>query len=382
DGNVIILYRRTKEYMPANYEEIIDTINEGIEFVELVEPDEIISENGKLKSILLNKTELVEQEDGKRPKPITISGSEFKVPVDSVIFAIGQENDFNFLKKHEYKNQQIPYTKYENIFIGGDAVRGAASAIKAVADGKKTAYEIIKKLNPKFKQERFEVDKKISYVDLKIKRAKREFAIEINSTPLDNRNNFELVSETYSEEQAKKEADRCLLCDELCDVCVSVCPNLANQGYWIEPFSVDLMKIVVENDKDNVVFDTKFEISQARQTYNIADWCNECGNCATFCPTNGKPYLDKPKVHLSQNSFDESPWGYIIEQNGDNKIIKYKNNGKLHTLIIEKNNLLFENDEVNAKFDKKLNLLNYELFNNVNEIKFSEMALMFVISHI
>ena len=382
DGKVIVLYRRTIEYMPAHYQEIIDTIEEGIEFVELVEPEKIISENGHLKSILLNKTELIDQGNGKRPKPVTVKGSEFEIPLDSLIFAIGQENDFDFLNENDYKNKNIPFTKYDNIFIGGDAVRGAASAIKAVADGKKTAFEIIKKLNPEFKPERFEIDKKISYVDLKVKRAKREFAVGINATPLKNRDNFELVSETYSNEQAKQEADRCLLCDELCDVCVSVCPNLANQGFWIQPFSADLMKIVVENGNINVVFDTTFEITQNRQTYNIADWCNECGNCATFCPTSGNPYLDKPKVHLNQKSFDESPWGYIFENNGNEKIIKYKNNEKLYVLIIKNDVLLFENDEIKAKFDKNFNLLEYEVLNNAKEIKFTEMAQMFVLSHI
>jgi len=131
-----------------------------------------------------------------------------------------------------------------------------------------------------------------------------------------------------------------------------------------------------------LVFDTTFEITQNRQTYNIADWCNECGNCATFCPTSGNPYLDKPKVHLNQKSFDESPWGYIFENNGNEKIIKYKNNEKLYVLIIKNDVLLFENDEIKAKFDKNFNLLEYEVLNNAKEIKFTEMAQMFVLSHI
>ncbi len=383
DGKVLILYRRTKEYMPAHYHEIMDTLEEGIEIIELVEPEKIIAENGKLTAIELSRTKLIEQKSADRPKPVKINGSEFEIELDTLIAAIGQQNDFDFLKEQEYKNRQIPYTKYDNIFIGGDAVRGAASAIKAIADGKKTAYEIIKKLNPQFKPEKFEVEKKTTFRDLKIKRATRIFAVEIESTPVNKRDNFDLFSKTYTDEQAKQEAARCLLCDELCDVCVSVCPNLANQGYWIEPFSVDLQKIIIDNSgKEQIVFDTKFEITQKRQTYNIADWCNECGNCATFCPTAGKPYLDKPKIHLSQKSFDQSPWGFKIEKIKNKKIVTYKQEQKLHILSIENNILTYKNNQIEATFDKKFNLLDYKLLEKTKEINFRTMAQMFVVSHI
>ena len=382
DGKVIIFYRRTKKYMPAHYHEIIDTIAEGIEIMELTVPDEIITENGRVKAMKVFKTKLVAQEAGKRPKPVVIDDSAFEVPIDAVIPAIGQLNDFDFIDEKNYKKQPIPFTKLENIFIGGDAVRGAASAIKAIADGKNTAFEIIRRLNPDFKPVKFKTDKKVSYSELKIKKATRVFSVEQNELPLDKRNNFDIVTETYTDAQAKAEADRCLLCDELCDVCISVCPNLANQGYWIDPFSVDLQKITIENGETQVVFDALFEITQKRQTYNIADWCNECGNCATFCPTAGKPYIDKPKVHLSKQSFDESPWGYLIVKENDKKTVLYKDFSGLHKLVLDKEFMIYSNENIVAKFDKKLQIIDYEIVKQLHEIKFDTMAKMFVISHI
>ncbi len=382
DGKVVILYRRTKEYMPAHYHEIIDTLEEGIELMELIVPEEVITENNKVKALKLYRTKLVPQGRGKRPKPERVEGSEFELPFDTVIPAIGQLNNFDFLNEKDYKKQPIPFTKIENIFIGGDAVRGAASAIKAIADGKNTAYEIIRRKNPNFKPVKFKVDKKISYSELKVKKATRIFEVKNDELPLSERDNFNIVTKTYTDEQAKAEADRCLLCDELCDVCISVCPNLANQGYWVTPFTADLQKITIQNGKAEIVADRKFQITQSRQTYNIADWCNECGNCATFCPTAGKPYLDKPKIHLSQQSFDESPSGYRVFLENDKKTVVFKDNDNLHKLVIDDDFMIYSNENIVAKIDKNLQINDFEIIKPSHEIKFDTMAQMFIISHI
>jgi putative selenate reductase len=382
NGKVTILYRRTKDFMPAHYHEIIDTLNEGIEILECVEPEKFITENNKLKSVVLYKTKLIHNKNQKRPQPMRINESRFEMNFDTIIPAIGQKNNFNFLDEDSFKKQKIPFTKYENIFIGGDAVRGAASAIKAIADGKNTAYEIIRRKNPDFKPQKLKINKKISYDELKIKKATRIYQTKTPQLDLNNRNNFDIVNQTYSDEQAKNEADRCLLCDELCDVCISVCPNLANQGYWVEPFSVILPKIIIQDKKTKIIQDKKFEIKQNRQTYNIADWCNECGNCQTFCPTAGKPYLDKPKIHISQKSFDQSPYGYKIEKQNKKIIVKYKDKEMIRKLTIENNTLFYTDKYINAKLDTKFNILEFNILEKKDEIKFDKTAEMFVISHI
>lgn len=382
DGEVVILYRRSKEFMPAHYEEIMDTIKEGVEIMELVEPDEVITDGRKVTGIKLYKTELVQQKNGGRPRPVRVPESGFELELDALIPAIGQVNDFDFLDKNDFVNREIPFTRHENIFIGGDAVRGAASAIKAIADGKKTAFEIIKRKNPDFIPDKFYFDKDVSISDLKVKKAKRVKPVEQEEISLEKRNGFDLISRTYTPEQAKAEADRCLLCDKLCDVCVSVCPNLANQSYEIEPFSVKLDKITIVGQRQTLVFDQKMKIKQNRQTYNIADWCNECGNCATFCPTSGKPYLDKPKVHLSQESFNQSPNGYFIEKQKKNKIIKYKDGFNIHKLIVGKGVIEYENEKTKVDFDENFKVLDFKIKKVESEILLRTAFDMYVISKI
>ena len=382
NGKVFIFYRRTKEQMPADYEEIMEALEEGISLVEKVEPEQIITDGVKVTGIELFRTKLVDSKDGKRPRPVRIPESGFTIKLDAIIPAIGQENDFDFIKENDFKRREIPFTRFENIFIGGDAVRGAASAIKAIADGKKTAFEIIKRKNSDFTPELFKLQKDVSVAELKVKKATRIKAINTDETSLDDRDDFNLVSKTYTAEQAKAEADRCLLCDEICDVCVSVCPNLANQAFEIEPFAVNMDKITIFGQRQTLVFDKKMEITQKRQTYNIADWCNECGNCATFCPTSGKPYLDKPKVHLSADSFNQSPHGYMVEQQKDYKCVKFKDGYFVHRLKIGDGFITYENEKIKVDFDENFKVLDFHIKKVEAEITLTTAFDMYVISHI
>ncbi|MBN2893832.1 MAG: putative selenate reductase subunit YgfK [Bacteroidales bacterium] len=382
DGEVYIFYRRTKEFMPADYKEMLETVEEGVKIIELVDPEEVITDGRKVTGLKLIRTQLVRDENGGRPRPVNIPGSSFEMEIDAVIPALGQENDFMFLHEKDYRKREIPFTRFDNIFIGGDAVRGAASAIKAISDGKKTAYEIIKRKNPDFEPEKFKFKKEVSVAELKVKKATRIEPVLQEETPLSERDNFKLISKTYTAEQAKAEADRCLLCDEICDVCVSVCPNLANQSYNVEPLCVNLEKITIIGQRQTLVFDQKMEITQNRQTYNIADWCNECGNCATFCPTSGKPYLDKPKVHLTKDSFSQSPFGYFIENNDEVKLVKYKDGFNTHRLKVGDGFISYENEKVQVDFDENFKVLDFHIKKVQEEILLRTAFDMYVLSHI
>ena len=86
---------------------------------------------------------------------------------------------------------------------------------------------------------------------------------------------------TYAESEARDEASRCLDCDAYCGLCVSVCPNLAVQTWHCDEPGHQPFQVAV-----------------------IADLCNECGNCTTFCPTSGRPYLDKPRLYLDREDFE------------------------------------------------------------------------------
>ena len=101
-------------------------------------------------------------------------------------------------------------------------------------------------------------------------------------------------------------------------------------------------------------------IQQKYQVLNIGDFCNECGNCATFCPTSGSPYKDKAKFHLSQKSYDASSFGYHFASYDE---LLWKDGDQSASLKRTSEGLIFENHEVKAK----INPVSYEA--EVAEIK-------------
>lgn len=111
---------------------------------------------------------------------------------------------------------------------------------------------------------------------------------------------------------ASREAARCLRCDQVCSICVTVCPNRANvavrrQESW--PLSYPVQRAVRRGETVAVETLGSVRVSQRVQVVNVADFCNECGNCAVFCPTSGAPYRHKPRLHLSRESFEAAGEG-------------------------------------------------------------------------
>ncbi len=349
-GKVYILYRRTIEYMPAKEEEILDTLAENIEVIELVEPIRYIVSGGRITGIELQRMKLVPSEEGKRPRPMPVEGQTMTLPVDTVIPAIGQEVEKDI----------VNYAKAKGLQVIGDAANGGESIVRAVADGKLAAYNIIRKFNPGFHPWRQPKEKQVSYKELKLKRYRRVHPEKPEELPTDRRWDFSVIVGSLSPQQAQKEADRCLLCDELCDICTTVCPNMANQHYNVKPAIYNVQKLIIDSGK---VLDTEeaqpVVINQKYQTLNIADWCNECGNCATFCPTAGKPYVDKPKVHLTWQSYMESPFGYYVREN---EIYLKKENAEYKLTIVEQG-YLFEAQGNKIRLDKNFRVEKAEKIN-------------------
>jgi ferredoxin len=126
------------------------------------------------------------------------------------------------------------------------------------------------------------------------------------------RRNFTEVVQGYTEQQARAEAGRCLDCHDYCSLCVGVCPNLALQTFSIEPFAAQLPALEFVEGEIRAVYesgtapapDTRFQVGQVFQIAVLADLCNECGNCTTFCPTAGEPYRDKPRLYLDRDEFE------------------------------------------------------------------------------
>ncbi len=156
---VHILYRRTKQYSPARAEELTHALEEGIIFHELVNPVRILGDDkGWVKGIELVRMELGEPDASGRPRPQPIKGSEFTMELDTVIEALGTRPNRLFLSRAEgldiypwggIKADENMMTNIEGVFVGGDAVSGAATVIRALGDGRKAAQAIYNYLSTK-----------------------------------------------------------------------------------------------------------------------------------------------------------------------------------------------------------------------------------------
>jgi len=380
EGKVTIVYRRTINEMPADQGETKAVLEEGVEIIELAGPEKIIQENGNVKALLCSKMELKESDSSGRPRPVKKEGSEFEIPCDTIIPAIGQKLNIDFIQEELLKADTNNYqTQIESIFIGGDALRGAATAIKAIGDGRKAAEQIIKKSKIEFNIPKPINSKELSKRELILKKAKRQFAPELVELDTKDRKNFKLVSETLDQETIINEAERCLQCDEICNICTTVCPNFANYSYEIEPVSYYLQKAIQQhNGEIEIINEGIFEINQKHQILNLANFCNECGNCNTFCPTNSAPYKEKPKFWLTKSSFDLAENGYF--HLNDNTLL-FKNENQISSLIENQDDYLYETDNIMAKLNKlDLSILELKFKSDkVKEITFEQAAEMSVL---
>ncbi len=151
--NVYIIYRRSREEMPARKEEVHHAEQEGIQFHLLTNPIAFIGdENNWVVQIECQKQELGEPDDSGRRRPVPIKGSEFKIPVDTVVVAVG--NSPNPLvpattpgldtgrKGNVVADDETGATSRQGVFAGGDIVTGAATVILAMGAGRKAARAI------------------------------------------------------------------------------------------------------------------------------------------------------------------------------------------------------------------------------------------------
>jgi len=221
--------------------------------------------------------------------------------------------------------------------------------IKAIADGKNAAYEIIEKVKGNSPEDLLEIRKNISKDELKSKSAKRIFGKEIIETHIYERNNFKVVTKTLTPEMCREEASRCLYCDTVCSVCVTVCPNRANISYDVKPIKYNI------NGKI-------FSVKQETQIINIRDFCNDCGNCTTFCPTYGSPYKDKPGIYLNEENFNKYGEGYFLFKINDVKSIKYKAGNSLHELSLFDKYFLYKTNST----EYKINIDSFEVIGNAS----------------
>ncbi len=409
DGSVTIVYRRTINEMPADHGEIEAVQNEGIKIIELTNPLRVQSFDGRVTGLICTRNVLAMKGKDGRPAPIAIPGSEFEISCDTIIPAIGQQLDIDFPDHEKLITNPGSYkTQIPKLFIGGDALRGASTAINAIADGRKAAVEIIAGCSENTAENREvnmmglksfipgihpDVNSKISVLrnnyskeddinKLMHRKAIREYGYYPKETPFSQRFNFDLVIATLSPEASMKEAKRCLQCDIICNVCVSVCPNLANFGYRIEPVSYSLKKAVLMED-GSIAFepDKMFSIEQPFQVMNIRDLCNECGNCTTFCPSSGRPFADKPGICLSLKSLNEEETGFLFSPLPERQVLIYKEKENIRTLSLIDDKFVYETTQVKAIINPdNFALLDVKfLLPCVNEVHFEFAAEMSIL---
>jgi putative selenate reductase len=372
DGRVTVVYRRTVNEMPADQGEIREVLNEGITILELTAPERIIVSGGSVTGLVCSRMELKGSDRSGRPAPVKIEGSDFEILCDTIIPAIGQVTDTDFAGHDDLSVGEAPYrTQIKGVYTGGDAMRGASTAINAIGDGRKAAEQIIRDagislnspepgsqsgLSAGISQTGLEpgLQRGLSYDELMIKRASRIHARPEPVTADDERRTFNLLSATKDSTAMQEEAGRCLWCDEICSICTTVCPNFANRTYTVTPFSRMLQK-AVRTGNDEIIFkdDIIYEVNQQYQILHIANFCNECGNCNTFCPASGAPYREKPKFWLTTESFNNAGEGYLLSVTGNRTNLIHKQKGSFATLTRLPDRYIYETDFVMATFDRK-----------------------------
>ncbi len=367
-GPVTVLYRRTRAEMPAAAEEVEDLLEEGNELIELVSPVRVIREDGKITAIECIRNELGAPDESGRRRPVPIPGSEFRIPVDSVILAIGQKPEISFLDGSAVsvkRNGAIavdPATcaAAPGIYAGGDAVRGPAIIIQGCADGRRAAEAICAQFGIGFEQIPFDrpAFTPEELIAIKRRRARREPPHRPPTLPLDARRGFELVERTFPEDEARAEAARCLQCSQVCDKCVEVCPNRANYTYLADPVDAEVPVFACVDGRLVEAGKERFTLAQPRQIIHVDDFCNECGNCTTFCVHQGKPYLEKPRLFLRRGAFEQED-GNAFFIDGDT--IHRRERGRESRLTIADGKISFADDVLRLELAPDLSVVRAEL---------------------
>lgn len=225
---VFILYRRTRKEMPALEEEINAAIEEGVEIKFLTAPVKIMTRAGKVTGVKCIKMKLGEPDETGRRRPIPIKGSEYVIDLDNLIVAIGEEPDLYCLgKKNNIELSEAgaidvcPDTMATNIkgvFAGGDVVTGPGTVINAMSAGNIAAEMIDKYIRGKELVREYKLTRPSMYIPPFVETTEKETEEEarpiVPCLPADKRiNNFSEVNLNITEEEAVKEARRCLRCD-------------------------------------------------------------------------------------------------------------------------------------------------------------------------
>lgn len=223
---VTILYRRTRKEMPAQEEEIMGAEKEGIQIEYLTAPTKILVDGGKILGIECCRMKLADLDQSDRPRPIPIPDSKFVIEADMVIPAISQSPDLSWFDEEEggkvtlwggiEVNPLTLQTNGKGIFAGGDVVQGPGTVIEAIASGKRAALSMDRYLGGNGLKEEI-LAERIANSDYSGKREEGFADLKRIGppmlSPLERKRNLDEVVQCFDDEEAIKEARRCLQCD-------------------------------------------------------------------------------------------------------------------------------------------------------------------------
>ena len=314
--SVTVVYRRSQSEMPADREEYEMALSDGVKFLFLANPSDVTDGIMNLKKMVLG-----EKDASGRRKPVE-SGETFSLDCSYMISAIGEKADQNVL-------DAIGVGEEGKVYIIGDTktgpstvVRCIASAQSAVDDAIDKVYEDILSQDDDEKEcdcegectcssQEEEVIEEDEDID-EIRSEEDDFFASIR----EKKSSVLLSASKTSKDFLKTEAKRCLECSYYCNKCTEVCPNRAN---------------VMLDMRDTGLFDDPFQI------LHLDAYCNECGNCAAFCPHDGGPYLKKFTLFSRPDDFENSTnSGFYCE----NDQVKIRLDGKIIDGEIDKDGKL------------------------------------------
>ena len=314
--SVTVVYRRSQSEMPADREEYEMALSDGVKFLFLANPSDVTDGIMNVKKMVLG-----EKDASGRRKPVE-SGETFSLDCSYMISAIGEKADQNVL-------DAIGVGEEGKVYIIGDTktgpstvVRCIASAQSAVDDAIDKVYEDILSQDDDEKEcdcedectcssQEEEVVEEDEDID-EIRSEEDDFFASIR----EKKSSVLLSASKTSKDFLKTEAKRCLECSYYCNKCTEVCPNRAN---------------VMLDMRDTGLFDDPFQI------LHLDAYCNECGNCAAFCPHDGGPYLKKFTLFSRPDDFENSTnSGFYCE----NDQVKIRLDGKIIDGEIDKDGKL------------------------------------------
>jgi putative selenate reductase len=348
---VSVVYRRTRQQMPAQPEEIELAEADGVVFAELLAP---VAYSGAV--LTCDVMELTDADASGRRGVRVCQQAAAQLPADTIISAVGARVDSAAFAANglALNDRGLPLVGENNessmpgVYIAGDCKAGPATVVQAMADAKLAAADILRKLQlPVDFEQKKRPDEPSPGPDFEQKKGPDEPSLwplwpepsprshlgpqqsGASLTTLALRKGILAAATT----DAATDSARCLGCDQLCELCVDVCPNRANVSVKLTASTCDAAAApgsapaapacaspassVLAPAPAALTCEDAAALAPApsplaqrppltEQILHLDALCNECGNCAIFCPTAGRPYRDKLTLFATEEDFRDS----------------------------------------------------------------------------